>query len=137
MTIHKKCIILSVIGICIFLAGCSGRLTVDNLMGGSWEAKAYKDGELQEADSCHIFPGDVSFVSDERIQVENAEYDMEYQLKHTHKDHTPVIEVYDPSFDTIGVPTEYEIRALSRHEIIVLDGKYSTTCLLTRDDDRW
>lgn len=135
MTIHKKYIIVAFIGLCVFLAGCTGRATVDNLMGGTWEAKAYKKGELKEADSCSFFPGDVSFISDERIHVEDAEYDMEYRLKH--RENEPIIEVYDPSSIMDSFPTEYDIRALSRNEIMILDGKYKHTCLLTREDDSW
>lgn len=118
-----------VIGLCIFLAGCTGHVTKDDLIGSTWTPEGYDDikEELSDKGSCPLIQGDMTFLDDKKIHVEDEEYDMEYILNH--KDDRTELKTFHPTWGL----DYYYLQALSENEVILYDGDYRNTCLLTRE----
>lgn len=65
----------------LILAGCTSKVSEEDLIGDTWKATAgYEDGEKKGGPDCYPFEEGMEFKDDDIVYIEAYERDFQYEL---------------------------------------------------------
>lgn len=131
----KTCLFILILFIC---AGCSQRITEDDLIGGEWIATSgYEDGKIVGEPNCYPFEDGIEFKNKNTVYIESYKRDFNYELKENGSEIT--FRDYGPHKDSstsnpVTTYYNYEIKIISDNEMYFVGRALNeeNTCYLER-----